>query len=167
MWAVDCVVLCIWMLKGSSLSAEVVERTCCICKCPRSTWWFMNIWRFYSKGTHFSWCLSLGFIAVKKHMTQDNFYKSKRLVDAGLQVSEVQSLIIMVRSMAVVDMVLEEPRVLYLNLTSSRRWLVFHKGNTLLTSGNRHTCRQIIIFLCIRRYWGLSNTHHIVSLSML
>ena len=70
-------------------------------------------------------CLSLGFIAVKRHHDQGNSYKGKHLIGAGLYNSEGQSVIIMMwqRGRILADMVLEDSRVQHLDSKATRKRL--------------------------------------------
>ena len=67
-------------------------------------------------------CLSLGFIAAKRHHDQDNSYKGKHLIGAGLQVQRCSPLSSWQKHGSLqVDMVLEELRVLQVDLKKARR----------------------------------------------
>ena len=71
---------------------------------------------------NFGTCFVRVFIAMKRHHDQDNSYKGKHLIGAGLQVQRCSPLSSWQKHGSIqVDMVLEELRVLQVDLKRARR----------------------------------------------
>jgi hypothetical protein len=71
----------------------------------------------------------LAFIAVKRHHSQGHSYKGEQLTGAGLQVQRYHHG--RKHGSVQADVVLEEPKVLHLDLKAARRRLEFHTRQSL------------------------------------